>query len=288
MFQGSLVALVTPFNNGQVDYDTLRKLVDWHVEQKTDGLVPVGTTGESPTVDMDEHKKIIETVVEHAAGRLPVIAGTGGNATSEALELTEFARSVGATATLQVSPYYNKPTQEGIYRHFMTIADAIDLPMVLYNVPGRTSSNVLPSTVIRLAAHKNIVAIKEASGSMDQASEILGGCDITVLSGDDSLTLPLAVLGGKGVISVAANVAPRLVHDLAAAAAAGDFQTARRLHHKLFPLCRAMFLETNPIPVKTAMGMMGLCSDEMRLPLCEMSAGPRKQLEQTLRSLNLL
>lgn len=288
MFQGSLVALVTPFKNGQVDYATLRKLVDWHVEQKTDGLVPVGTTGESPTVDMDEHKKIIETVAEHAAGRLPVIAGTGGNSTSEALELTEFARSVGVTATLQVSPYYNKPTQEGIYRHFMTIADAVDLPMVLYNVPGRTSSNVLPPTVIRLAAHKNIVAIKEASGSMDQASEILGGCDITVLSGDDSLTLPLAALGGKGVISVAANVAPRLVHDLATAAAGGDFQTACKLHRKLFPLCRAMFLETNPIPVKTAMGMMGLCSDEMRLPLCEMSDGPRKQLEQTLRSLDLL
>ena len=175
MFQGSLVALVTPFKNGEVDYDTIRKLVDWHVEQKTDGLVPVGTTGESPTVDMDEHKKIIETVVKQSAGRLPVIAGTGGNATSEALELTEFARSVGATASLQVSPYYNKPTQEGMYRHFMKIADTVDLPMVLYNVPGRTSSNMAPATVIRLAAHKNVVAIKEASGSMDQASEILGG-----------------------------------------------------------------------------------------------------------------
>ena len=288
MFQGSLVALVTPFKNGEVDYDTIRKLVDWHVEQKTDGLVPVGTTGESPTVDMDEHKKIIETVVKQSAGRLPVIAGTGGNATSEALELTEFARSVGATASLQVSPYYNKPTQEGMYRHFMKIADTVDLPMVLYNVPGRTSSNMAPATVIRLAAHKNVVAIKEASGSMDQASEILGGCDITLLSGDDSLTLPLVALGGKGVISVAGNVAPRDVHELATAAVKGDFKRALELHRKLFPLCRAMFIETNPIPVKTAMGIMGLCSDEMRLPLCEMSGAAKKQLEQAMREYGLI
>jgi len=287
VFQGSFVAMVTPLKDGQVDYDKIRELVDWHVEQGTDGLVPVGTTGESPTVMMDDHKKVIETVVSQADGRLPVVAGTGGNSTSEALELTEFARSVGATATLQVCPYYNKPTQEGLYRHFATIAERVDLPMVLYNVPGRTAVSLAPATVARLAKLKNVVAIKEASGSMDQTSEILSLCDITVLSGDDSLTVPLMALGARGAISVVANIVPKDVHRMTAAALKGDFAAALAMHRKLFPLCRAMFFETNPIPVKTACGILGLCSPELRLPLCEMGAEARKRLEQAMKDYGL-
>ena len=287
MFQGSFVAMVTPLKDGQVDYDKIRELVDWHVEQGTDGLVPVGTTGESPTVMMDDHKKVIETVVGQAGGRLPVVAGTGGNSTSEALELTEFARSVGATATLQVCPYYNKPTQEGLYRHFATIAEQVDLPMVLYNVPGRTAVSIAPATVARLAKLKHVVTIKEASGSMDQTSEILSLCDITVLSGDDSLTVPLMALGARGVISVVANIVPKDVHRMTAAALKGDFAAALKMHRKLFPLCRAMFFETNPIPVKTACGILGLCSLELRLPLCEMAPEARKRLEEAMKDYGL-
>jgi len=288
VFQGSLVALITPQQNGKVDYGKIRELVDWHVDQGTDGLVPVGTTGESPTVNVKEHEKIIETVVEEADGRLPVVAGTGGNATAEALELTAFARKAGATATLQVCPYYNKPTQEGLYRHFATIAEEVDLPIVLYNVPGRTGVNLAPATVARLAKLENIVAVKEASGSMDQASEILSLCEITILSGDDSLTLPLMGIGSKGVISVVANLVPKDMHEMTAAALRNDFDTARKLHARLFPLCRAMFFETNPIPVKTAAGLMGLCSPEMRLPMCEMGAESRKRLEAVMKDYGLI
>jgi 4-hydroxy-tetrahydrodipicolinate synthase len=236
---------------------------------------------------MDDHKKVIEAVVSQADGRLPVVAGTGGNSTSEALELTEFARSVGATATLQVCPYYNKPTQEGLYRHFATIAERVDLPMVLYNVPGRTAVSLAPATVARLAKLKNVVAIKEASGSMDQTSEILSLCDITVLSGDDSLTVPLMALGARGVISVVANIVPKDVHRMTAAALKGDFAAALAMHRQLFPLCRAMFFETNPIPVKTACGILGLCSPELRLPLCEMGAEARKRLEKAMKDYGL-
>jgi len=288
VFQGSFVAMVTPLKDGQVDYDKIRELVDWHVEQGTDGLVPVGTTGESPTVMMDDHKKVIEAVVSQAGGRLPVVAGTGGNSTIEALELTEFARSVGATATLQVCPYYNKPTQEGLYRHFATIAEQVDLPMVLYNVPGRTAVSLAPQTVARLARLKNIVTIKEASGSMDQTSEILSLCDITVLSGDDSLTVPLMALGARGVISVVGNIVPKDVHRMTAAALKGDFAAALAMHRQLFPLCRAMFFETNPIPVKTACGILGLCSPQLRLPLCEMGAEARKRLEKAMKDYGLI
>ncbi len=288
MFQGSLVAMVTPFKGERVDFDKIRELVDWHIDQGTDGLVPMGTTGESPTVTVDEHEKVIETVVQQAAGRIPVIAGTGANSTAEALELTQFARSVGADATLQVCPYYNKPTQEGLYRHFATIAEQVDLPMVLYNVPGRTAVSLTPQTVARLARLKNVVAIKEASGSMDQTSEILSLCDITVLSGDDSLTLPLMAIGAKGVISVVANIVPADVHQLTAAALKGDFAAALQMHRKLFPLCRAMFFETNPIPVKTACGLLKLCSPEMRLPLCEMGADARKKMEQAMKEYGLI
>jgi 4-hydroxy-tetrahydrodipicolinate synthase len=289
MFSGSLVALVTPFKDGRVDYATLDRLVDWHVEQGSDGLVPVGTTGESPTVDVAEHEKIIEAVVRRAGGRIPVIAGTGGNATTEAIELTAFAKKVGADASLQVCPYYNKPTQEGLYRHFATIAEAVDLPMVLYNIPGRCAVGMTPATIVRLAALPQVVAIKEATGSMDQASEILTACDLTVLSGDDSLTLPLMALGAKGVISVVANVVPGDVRDLAHAMLAGDMAKARVLHARLYPLCRAMFVETNPIPVKTAMKWMGLIpSDEKRLPLVDLAETSARTLRGAMEAYGLL
>jgi len=289
MFSGSLVALITPFKNGQVDYAAIERLVDWHIEQGTDGLVPVGTTGESPTVAVEEHEKIIATVVRRAAGRVPVIAGAGANATDEAVVLTRFARDAGADATLQVCPYYNKPTQEGLYRHFAAIAEAVDLPIVLYNIPGRTSVNMTPETVARLAQLPQIVAIKEATGSMDQTSEILARCDLAVLSGDDSLTLPLMALGARGVISVAANLVPQDVKRLTAAMLAGALETAQAAHRKLYALCRAMFIETNPIPVKTAMRWAGLIeSDEKRLPLTDLSEANAATLRQALKAYGIL
>jgi len=289
MFSGSLVALVTPFKNGIVDFAAIERLVDWHVEQGTEGLVPVGTTGESPTVDVEEHEKIIATVVKRAAGRIPVIAGAGGNATAEAIELTKFSRDAGATATLQVAPYYNKPTQEGLYRHFAAIAEAVDLPMVLYNIPGRCVVNMTPETIARLAKVPQVVAVKEATGSMDQTSEIIARCDLTVLSGDDSLTLPLMALGAKGVISVVANVVPKDVKRLTSAMLAGDVAGAQAAHRKLFPLCRAMFVETSPIPVKTAMKWAGLLeSDEKRLPLTDLSAASAETLRRAMKEYGLL
>jgi 4-hydroxy-tetrahydrodipicolinate synthase len=288
MFSGSLVALVTPFSRGEVDYATLERLVDWHVQEGSDGLVPVGTTGESPTVSVAEHEKIIEVVVRRAGGRIPVIAGAGANSTAEAIELTRFSKKVGAQATLQVCPYYNKPTQEGLYRHFAAIAEAVDLPMVLYNIPSRTGVTMSPETVARLAGIRQVVGIKEATGSMDQTSEILARCRITVLSGDDSLTLPLMALGAKGVISVVANVVPKDVKRLTAAMLAGNLAEAQAAHRKLFPLCRAMFLETNPIPIKTAMKWMGLVeSDEKRLPLTDLSAASADALRRAMKEYGL-
>jgi len=289
MFSGSLVALVTPFRNGEVDYATIERLVDWHVEQGTDGLVPVGSTGESPTVTVAEHEKIIETIVRRAAKRIPVIAGTGANATAEAIELTKFAKDIGADASLQVCPYYNKPTQEGLFRHFAAIAEAVDLPQVLYNIPGRTAVTMTPETIARLAELPQIVAIKEATGSMDQTSEILARCNLVVLSGDDSLTLPLMALGAKGVISVVANVVPRDVKRLTDAASCGNLEAAQAAHRKLFPLCRAMFIETNPIPVKTAMKWAGLVpSDEKRLPLTDLAAGSAAALRKAMEAYSLV
>ncbi len=289
MFQGTLVALVTPFTGGQVDYAAIERLVDWHVDQGTDALVPVGTTGESPTVNVAEHEKIIETIVKRADGRIPVVAGTGGNATAEAVELTTFAKAVGADASLQVCPYYNKPTQEGLYQHFATIAETCDLPLILYNIPSRTGISITPETVARLAELEQVVAIKEATGSMDQASRILSLCDLTVLSGDDSLTLPLMAIGGKGVVSVVANLVPGDVKTLTDAMLAGDVATARQAHRKLFPLCRAMFVETNPIPIKTAMKWAGLLeSDEKRLPLADLSPAAADTLRQALTDYGLL
>jgi len=289
MFTGMLVALVTPFKNGQVDYGGIERLVDWHVEQGTDGLVPVGTTGESPTVDVAEHQKIIKTVVERAAGRIPVVAGTGANATAEAIHLTRYAKDVGADGSLQVCPYYNKPTQEGLYRHFAAIAEAVDLPMVLYNIPGRTGVSLAPATIARLAQLPQVVAVKEATGSIDQASEILSLCDITVLSGDDSLTLPLMAVGAQGVISVVGNLVPKDMKRLTDAMMAGDVATAQEAHRRLFPLCRVLFIETNPIPVKTAMKMVGLLeSDEKRLPMTDLAPEHVEALKKALQEYGLL
>ena len=286
MLQGTYTAMITPFDAGQVDYDRLRANVAFQIEQGIEGLVPVGTTGESPTLSHEEHRKVIETVVQAAAGRCQVIAGTGSNSTQEALELTRHAREIGADGALMVNPYYNKPTQEGLYRHFSTIADAVDLPIVLYNIPGRTNITMAPATVARLATHDNIVAIKEATGSMDMASEIASLCDpqqMAIVSGDDSLTLPLMAVGGKGVISVLSNLIPAKVKALVDAGLSGDFEQARQLHLELFPLCKGMFVETNPIPIKTAMALVGKDTGELRLPLCEMDPDNAAGLETLLR-----
>jgi 4-hydroxy-tetrahydrodipicolinate synthase len=291
MFKGAFTALVTPFRDGVVDCDRLRANVEYQISEGIDGLVPVGTTGESPTLSHDEHDRVIDTVVETAAGRVPVIAGTGSNATDEALRLTKHAKSVGADASLQVNPYYNKPTQEGMYRHFMTIADAADMPMVLYNIPGRCGVAMTPQTIARLAKHPNIVAVKEATGSLDMASEIAQLCGpdrFTILSGDDTLTLPLAAVGGKGVISVLSNLLPARIKALADAALAGDFAKARKLHLELFPVCKGMFIETNPIPIKTAMMLAGLDTGELRLPMCEMAEENKAVLEALLKKHGVL
>jgi len=288
-FAGLTVALVTPFKNGAVDYEALTRLVDWHVEQGTDGLAPVGTTGESPTLDHEEHERVIAAVVERARGRIKVMPGTGSNSTKEALRLTKFAKKAGANGALMVGPYYNKPTQEGYYRHFATVAEAADLPIILYNIPGRTGSNMLPETIARLAKLPNIVAIKEATGSMDQASAIAALCDLTILSGDDSLTLPLLSIGGRGVISVVGNIVPRDMKALLAAFEAGKITEAIRWHYKLFALCRDLLgAATNPIPIKTAMKMLGRDTGELRLPLCAMDGAGEAKLRQTLKDYGLL
>ena len=256
-FAGVTVALITPFRGGEIDFVALRRLVDWHVEQGTDCLAPVGTTGESPTLDHEEHERVIAAVVEQSAGRIKVMPGTGSNSTREAIRLTKFARRAGADGALMVGPYYNKPTQEGYYRHFAAVAEAVELPVVLYNIPGRTGSNILPETIARLAQVPSIVAIKEATGSMDQASHIASLCDLTLLSGDDSLTLPLMSIGGRGVVSVVGNIVPRDVKALVAAFDAGRVAEAQEWHRKLFPLCRDMLgVATNPIPINTAKAVL--------------------------------
>jgi len=289
MFTGSLVALITPFADGQVDYATLQELVEFQVKSGIDGIVPAGTTGESPTLTHDEHKEVIRVVVETAAGRVPVVAGTGSNSTAEAIELTAYAKEVGADASLQVAPYYNRPTPEGLYAHFAAIAEAVDLPMILYNIPGRCGVNVAPETVAKLAQIENIVGIKEASGSLDQVSEIALSCGLTILSGDDSLTLPIAAVGGKGVISVVANIVPTDVKALTDAILEGDFATARQWHNKLFKLGKALLsLATNPIPIKAAMALLHMASAEMRLPLVELAPAKKEQLTQILREYGLL
>jgi len=288
MFEGAYTAIVTPFTkDNRVDYGRLKELIERQIQGGMDGIVPVGTTGESPTLDNDEHKKVIETAVETCRGRIKVIAGTGANSTSEALELTGFAMRVGADGTLQVSPYYNKPNQEGLYRHFSAIAD-LGLPVILYNIPGRCGVEIALDTVARLARHPNIRAVKEAAGSVPRVSQIMALCDLCVLSGDDPLTLPMMAVGAKGVISVAGNIAPKPVADLVHAALDGRWQEARRLHQDYFSLFSDMFLDTNPIPVKAALAMMGQIEETYRLPLCAMNPDLKKRLADTLRKVKLI
>ena len=290
MFKGSIVAIVTPFKNGKVDEEAYRELIEIQIESGTSAIVPCGTTGESATLNMGEHNRVIDIAVEAVNKRVPVIAGTGGNSTGEAIELTEHAKKSGADATLQVTPYYNKPTQEGLYQHFKAIAKAVPLPQVLYNVPGRTSVNMLPETVARLAGLSEVVCIKEASGNLGQMAEIvrLAGDNITLLSGDDNVTLPVLSIGGKGVISVVANIVPRDAADLVTAWEQGDFDKAKGLYYKLFPLCQAMFYETNPIPVKTALALMGKIQDELRLPLVSMAPANLEKLRTALKDYGLI
>ncbi len=290
MFKGSIVAIVTPFKKGKVDEKALGELIEWHISQGTNAIVPCGTTGESATLDYKEHYRVIDFTVKTVNKRVPVIAGTGANSTDETIEITKHAKKSGADAALLVAPYYNKPTQEGIYRHYKTVSEKVDIPIVLYNVPGRTAVNILPTTVARLADIENIVAIKEASGDMKQVSEIIRLCGdkITVISGDDFTTLPLLALGGKGVISVSANVTPKMVSEMCSLWLRGKYDKARELHYKLEPLNAAMFIETNPIPVKTALAMMGKIQEEFRLPLCEMAQANKDKLRKVLMDLKLI
>lgn len=288
-FAGVTVAMVTPFDNGEVDYDGLRALVEWHYEQGTDCICPVGTTGESPTLDHKEHDRVIAEVCEQANGRIRVMAGTGSNSTREAIRLTKHAKESGADGALMVGPYYNKPTQDGYYRHFAAVADAVDLPIVLYNIPGRTASNITPETIARLAEIPTIVGIKEATGSMDQASQIAVSTDLTILSGDDSMTLPLMSIGGRGVVSVVGNIVPKDLKALVGAFDSGDYPTALQWHRRLFGLCRDLLsVATNPIPVKTALKLLGRGNGEMRLPMTPVDAEGEKKIRQSLKDYGLL
>jgi len=290
VFQGSMVAVVTPFKDGRVDEAKVRELVEFHIKNGTDVLVPCGTTGESPTLSHDEHRRVIELAIQTANKRIPVVAGTGSNSTAEAIDLTRFAKNAGADGALVVLPYYNKPTQQGLIAHCRAIADAVDLPLILYNIPGRTGINMLPETLAALADHPNIVGMKEATGNLEQMTHdiVLCGAKLSFLSGDDTLTLPLMAVGGKGVISVVANIVPRDVADLTRAFLNGDWKRAREIHLKLFPLCQAMFCETNPIPVKTAMALMGMIGGELRMPLCPMSEANLSKLKAALRAYGLI
>ena len=290
MFTGAMVALATPFQNGELDFETLDELIGFQLENGIDGIVPVGTTGECPTLSHDEHKQVIERVVKAVAGEVPVIAGSGSNSTEEALELTEFAKKVGADATLQVDPYYNKPTQEGFYQHFRTIAETIDLPVVLYDIPGRCGAGMTPDTIVRLAEDvENIVALKDATGKLDHVSEVATRCDITIVSGDDSLTLPIASVGGKGAISVVANIVPADVKAMTDLILEGDLVQARQWHNKLFALSKGLLcLATNPIPIKAAMAMLNMASEELRLPMVPMDESKKAVLRQALKDYGLL
>jgi len=288
---GSLVAIVTPMSaEGALDLDALRRLVDWHIAEGTDGIVIVGTTGESPTVTFDEHCLLIRTAVEQAAGRVPVIAGTGANSTAEAIELTECARAAGAQAGLSVVPYYNRPTQEGLYQHYRKIAEAVELPLILYNVPGRTVADLSNDTTLRLAQVPGIVGVKDATGSMERAGDLIRRApkDFMLYSGDDASAMPFMLLGGHGVISVTANVAPKLMHDMCVAARAGNLARAREINDALLPLHSKLFVEANPIPVKWACAEMGLIPSGMRLPLTPLSDEQHETVRGALRHANLL
>jgi len=290
MFKGSIVAIVTPFKEGKVDEEAYRELIEFQIENGTNAIVPCGTTGESATLSIQEHNRVIDIAVEAVNKRVPVIAGTGGNSTSEAIELSTHAKQAGADATLQVTPYYNKPTQEGLYLHHKAIADAVALPQILYNVPGRTGVNMLPETVARLAQIPNVVAIKEASGNLGQMVQImrLAGENITLISGDDNLTLPILSIGGKGVISVIANIVPKDTADMLTAWEQGNMDKTKAMYFKLLPLCQAMFFETNPVPVKTSLALMGKIRDELRLPLAPMAPANLEKLKKALQDYGLL
>ncbi len=290
MFSGSMTAIITPFRDGQLDATAFERLIDFQVENGTSAVVPCGSTGESATLTHAEHAEAVRLAVKFARGRIPVIAGTGSNSTSEAIALTKAAKEAGASAALLISPYYNKPTQEGIYQHYKTIAERTRFPLIVYNIPGRTGSKIEATTIARLAELEHIIGLKEATGSLDEVQEVIRLCGdrLEVYSGDDALTLPIMAVGGTGVISVLANLMPKESADMTAACQRGDWDQARRLHYHLLPLMRALFLETNPIPIKAAMAMMGYCSDEIRLPLLPMGDGPRAKLRALMQQLGLL
>ena len=290
MFNGALSAIITPFRDGAIDERALREHIEWQIQSGIDGIVPCGSTGESATLSHAEHERVIKIAIEQTRKRVPVVAGTGSNSTAEAIRLTASAREMGADGALLISPYYNKPTQEGIYKHYKMVAASVDLPLLVYNIPGRTASNIAPETFARLCEIKQIVGVKEASGSMDQISDIIRLCGdrLTILSGDDSLTLPLMALGAKGVIATCSNVVPREMHDLAAASLAGDLERARSIHFKLLPLMRALFVETNPIPIKQALAFMGRCTNEMRMPLVPMTQPAADRLKAAMKDLKLV
>ncbi len=288
VFDGSMVALVTPMRGGKIDEKALVKLLDFQLESRTDVIIPCGTTGESSTMSHEEHHWMMSFVVDYVAGRVPVICGAGSNYTEEALGLVKHAEKVKADGVLVITPYCNKPTQEGLYQHYEFLAKKTDIPIILYNVPGRTGVSMSPATVARLAKLPNIVAIKEASGNLDQVDQIMSLCDLPVLSGDDSLTLPMMSIGAKGVISVTANVMPNLVRELVHAALGGDWLEARQIHRELYPLSKILFVETNPIPVKTALAMMKKVQEEFRLPLCKMGDENKKKLEEVLKNLRVI
>lgn len=288
MFKGSLVALVTPHKDGRIDEKKFRELIEFHLKNGTDGIVPCGCTGEAATLSHDEQKRLMDITVEAVNKKVPIIAGTGSNYTEEAVDLTRHAKKAGCNGALMITPYYNKPTPEGQYLHYEKVAKAVDIPIVLYNVPSRTGISIKPETVVRLNKIDNIVAIKEASGSLDQVSQILTLCDITVLSGDDSLTLPIMSLGGKGVISVAANIVPKEISSLVRLFLEGKVEESRKIHFKLMPLFKAMFIETNPIPVKASMGLMKMLDPEWRLPLCPPTGETMEKLKKVLKEQKLI
>jgi 4-hydroxy-tetrahydrodipicolinate synthase len=290
MFEGAMTALVTPFKKGKVDDKKLAELAEFHIKNGTSGIVPCGTTGESATLSYEEHERVIEVVIEAVNKRIPVMAGTGSNSTSEAIMLTKHAKKAGADATLQVSPYYNRPTQEGLYLHFKAIAEEVDIPMIVYNIASRTGVNIEPETMLRISKVKNIAGVKESSGSLEQMSRIryLCGDKFDLISGDDALTLPLLAIGGTGIISVVNNIVPKDVADMVAKFKEGDIEGARKLHYKLLPLIKVVFIETNPIPVKTAMSLMGMIEPDIRLPMCQMSEANLEKLKKALKDYGLI
>lgn len=292
MLKGAITAIVTPFKeDGSIDEQALRNLVEFQIKNKIDGIVPCGTTGESSTLNYEEHEKVIEIVIDATKGKVPVIAGTGSNSLREAIDMTKEAAEAGADASLQVCPYYNKPTQEGLYRHFSEIAKAVDIPIIIYNIQGRTGVNMETSTLARLAKeHSNIIGVKEASGNIAQMMDVISMLpkNFDVLSGDDNLTLPLMSLGGKGVISVASNIIPKNMHELTEYALKGNFAEALKIHYRLLPLFRGIFIETNPIPIKAALAMKGMIKESYRLPMCEMKQENKEKLRQILKDFGII